>query len=83
MQDLSALHMNELISLYHADDSMVDGLGILVALHHFLVELGIRNFGANRNATLDCILDLADHRHQLDWCLDSLGSHTTLGRVEG
>ena len=61
MQDLSALHMNELISLDHADDSVVNCLGILVALHHFLMKLGIGNLGADGNTTLDGILNLADH----------------------
>ena len=81
MQNLSALQMNEFIPLYHADDSMIDSLCIFVSLHHLLVQLWVRDFCANSDTTLYGFLNLTDHRHQLHWCFDRLGGHSTLSCI--
>ena len=69
--------MNELITLDHADDGMVNGFGVLEPLHHFLVELRVGYLGANSDSSLDCLLDLSDHGHQLNRRVNALSGHAT------
>ncbi len=82
MQNLSSFHVNKLISLNHADDSMVNSLSIFIALHHFLMKFRVRNLGSNGDTSLNGLFDLADHGNKLDGSLDGLSSHATLSGVK-
>jgi hypothetical protein len=62
---------------------MINGLSVLVSLHHLLMEFGVGNLRADGNAALDGLLNLPDHRHQLGRSVDILGCHARLGRVKG
>jgi hypothetical protein len=82
MQDLSALQVNELVPLDHGDDRMIDCLGVLVPLHHFLVKLRVRDLGANSHTALNSLLNFANHGHELYGSLNALCSHSTLSCVK-
>jgi len=73
--------MNKLISLDHAYDGMINGLSIFISLHHLLVQLRVGYFSANSDPALYGLLNLTDHRHQLNRCLDRLRSHATLSGI--
>lgn len=62
---------------------MINGLSVLVSLHHLLMEFGVGNLRADGNAALDGLLNLPDHRHKLGRSIDILGCHARLGRVKG
>jgi len=82
MQDLSSLKVNELISLDHWNDGMIDGLGVFISLHHFLVKLGVGNLGTDGNTALDGLFNFAYHRHEFSRCFYTLGCHSTLSRIK-
>lgn len=62
---------------------MINGLSVLVSLHHLLMEFGVGDLRADGNTALDGLLNLSDHRHQLGGSVDILGCHARLGRIEG
>lgn len=62
---------------------MVDCLCVLEALHHLLLQLGVRDLCADGDTTLDGLLNLSDDWEQLCWRVDVLGNHAALCGVEG
>ena len=68
----------------HGNYSIIDGSLVIESHQHLLLQLGIRNLGADGDSSLDSFLNFLDRICQLGWgVLGRIIGHATGSCVEG